>query len=63
MCGDDTGHDIVDIGEVSLHIPMIEHFNRAVIHDRIGEKIQRHIRPTPRAVHSEKPEPGLRQSI
>ena len=60
---DDTLHDVVHIGEVTLHVAVIEHVNGAAFQNGLGEQEQRHVRATPGAIHREKSQSGRGQSI
>ena len=50
----DSLYDIVDVGEVALHLAVVEHFDGAVIQDGVGKKHGCHVRSAPRAVNGEK---------
>lgn len=50
--------DVVDIGEVSQHIPVIEDFYGAVMQDGVDEEEGRHIGAPPRTVDGEEAQSG-----
>ena len=54
--------DIVDIGKIAHHPAVVEHRDRRALHDAIGKLEQRHVRPSPRPVDGEEPEPGARNA-
>jgi hypothetical protein len=54
--------DVVDVGEVALHVAVVEDVDRPPFEDRLGEQEQRHVRPAPRAIHREEAQPGGRQA-
>ena len=55
--------DVVDVGEIAPHLPVVEHVNGTSFQNRFRKHEQRHVRTTPRAVHGEEPEPRRRQLI
>ena len=61
--GDDAADNVVDIGEVALHVAVIEDADRLVGKNGAGEDIERHIGPPPRPVDGEKAQPGLGHGV
>ena len=53
------GHDVVDIGEIPLQPAVVVQRDRLAGDDRPGEAVIRHVRPAPRPIHREEPQPGL----
>ena len=47
-------HDVVDIGEITLHFAVIEHLDRFARQDRPGKQHWSHIRSAPWAVDRKK---------
>ena len=41
----DRGDDVIDIGEVAQQLPAAEHWNGAIMQDRVGERPIGHVRP------------------
>src|SRR4051812_33182871 len=50
----DAFSDVVDVGKVPLHLAKIEYLDRLVLDDGLGKEKQRHIGPTPGAIHGKK---------
>ena len=55
--------DIVDIGEVAAHVPLVVDVDGVACQDRLGELEQRHVRTTPGAVDGEEAQAGRRQIV
>ena len=45
--------DVVDVGEVALHVAVVEHLDRLALGDGVGEEHRRHVGPSPRPVDRE----------
>src|SRR5690554_8059225 len=60
---DDTLYNIVDVGEITLVMAVVEHINRFARQDLLGEDKQRHIRPAPGTVHGKEPQAGGGQVV
>lgn len=56
-------HDVVDVGEIALHLPVVEDRDRFTGEDRLGEEIQHHVGTAPRAVDGEEAQTGGRQAV
>lgn len=52
----DAFHDIVDVGEISFHVAMVEYIDRPVFQNGLGEQEQSHVGAAPGAVYSKEPE-------
>ncbi len=63
QAGDHADHDIVDMGEVAVHVAVVEHRQAFAVQDLAGEDPQHHVGPPPRAIDGEEPQPGQRQAI
>jgi hypothetical protein len=59
---DDAFDDIVDVGEVALHVAVVEDVDRPAFEDRLGEQEQRHVGPAPRAVDGEEEQARARDA-
>jgi hypothetical protein len=46
--------DVVDIGEITHHLAVVEHLDWLACQHCLGEQKQSHIRPAPRPIHREK---------
>src|SRR5258708_36592812 len=55
--------DVVDIGEVALHLAMVKERDRRALHDRLGEQIDRHVRPAPRPIYRKKSQSGAGEAV
>ena len=53
-----TFNDIIYIGKITLHVPVVEHINRFTGYSCFCEKKERHIRATPWAVHGKEAQTG-----
>jgi len=51
-------HDIVDVGEIPLHLAVVEDVDGAAFQNGFGEQEQGHVRAAPGAVDGEKAQPG-----
>src|SRR5690554_4293960 len=60
---DDTLYNIVDVGEVTLMVAVVEHINRLARQNLLGENIHSYIRPDHVAMFGEKPQAGGRQVV
>src|SRR5947207_3439023 len=60
---DQTFDDVVDIGEVALHLAVIEHIDWMPFQDRLGKEKQRHIRSTPGAVDGKEAQARGREPV
>ena len=58
---DGLGH-VVDIGEVALHVAVVEQADRLALQNRLREQPHRHVGPAPRPVHSEETQAGRRNA-
>src|SRR3954471_3351514 len=58
-----TFDNIVNIGEITRHLAIIEYLDWIPRQYRAGKKIRRHIGPTPWAVNREEPQSRSRQRI
>mmetsp|Transcript_2169 Transcript_2169/g.6638 ORF Transcript_2169/g.6638 Transcript_2169/m.6638 type:complete len:379 (-) Transcript_2169:203-1339(-) len=54
--GDDAGDDVVDVGKISLHFPLIVDGERLALLDGSGEEEGGHVGPAPGAVDGEEAE-------
>jgi len=54
--------DVVDVGEVALHVPIVEDIDRASFDGRLREEEERHVGPSPGAVDREEAQPGGRDA-
>ena len=59
----DRSHDIIDIGEVALHLAMVEDLDRLAGQDVAGEGKIRHVRTAPGSIDGEKPQAGGRDAV
>ena len=60
---DDCGDDVVDVGEVALHLAVVEDIDRPAFEDRAGEQEGGHVGPAPGSVNGEETKAGGRQPI
>lgn len=51
--GDDSLHDVINIGEVSLHFPMVEHMDGLAFEDGAQEEERSHVGSSPGSIHRE----------
>ena len=58
-----TLNDVINIGEISDHLTVVENIYRLTLQNRFRKEKQRHIRTAPGAIHSEKTEPCSRQPV
>ena len=56
--GDDALHDIIDVGEVAIHVAMVVNLDGFAFDQLVGEFEIGHVRPAHRAIDREEPEPG-----
>ena len=54
--------DVVHIGEVTLHLAVVEHVDRPAFERGLGEQEQRHVRAPPGAIHGEEAQARGRQA-
>ena len=59
----DARNDIVDIGEVALHIAAVEDLDRPTVQNLLGEAPIGHVRAPPRSIDRKEPQAGKGQSI
>jgi hypothetical protein len=59
----DAFHDIVDVGEVSFHLAMVEDVDGPIFQDGLGKQEEGHVRTSPGTVDGEEPETGAVQVI
>lgn len=59
---DNSFDNVVDVGEVPLHVAVVVQRNRGSVQDRAGEFEQGHVRASPRTVDREKTQAGRRNS-
>ena len=55
----DALDDVVDVGEVALHPPVVEDLDRLACEDASRENEERHVRPAPGAVDGEEAQAGV----
>jgi len=55
--------DVIDVGEIPCVVAVVEHFDRFAGENLLSEQEQRHVGPTPRAVHGEKAQAGRRKAV
>ena len=55
-------HDVVDVGEVAHHAPMVEDLDGGAFQDPLGEQKQGHVRTSPRPIDREEPQTRTRQA-
>ena len=55
--------DVIDVGEIPLHVALVEHLDRLAGQDRASEQHRRHVRPTPGAIHGEEAQARGRQAV
>ena len=60
---DHSLHDVVDVGEIAAHEPLVEHPDRLVGQDRPREQHWRHIRSAPWAIHSDEAQASGGQAV
>src|SRR5579883_1476294 len=60
---DDAGNDVVDEGEITPHIAMIENTNRLAGENGLGEEPRRHIGPAPRPIDGKEAQARARYPI
>ena len=61
--GEHACDDVVDIGEVALHVAVVEHRDALAGGDPLAEDVHRHVGPPPRPVHREEAQSGLWDAI
>ena len=50
-------HDVIDIGKVTLHLPVVININWLTIYDRFCKLVVGHIRASERPINSKEPQP------
>src|SRR5436190_602982 len=60
--GDDTADNIVDEGEITMHVATVEDRQRLPLEQRLGEDPHRHVRAAPRSIDREEAQAGHRQA-
>jgi len=63
QASDHTFDNVIDVGEVPLHLALVEHLDGLPSEDRLSEQDWSHVRPSPRAVDREKAQARGRQAI
>ncbi len=59
----DARYDVVDVGEVAVHVAVVVDLDRLAAHEPVRELEVRHVRPPHRAVDSEEAQPGRRNLV
>src|SRR3546814_6417383 len=63
QAGDHAGHDVVDEGEIALHVAVVEHLDRLVPQYGVGEQPHRHVWTPPRPIDGEEAKARERQPV
>ena len=60
---EDALDDVVDVGEVTLHVTIVEDLDRAALGERVGGGEVKHVRAARRSVYCEEAEAGGRDIV